>query len=796
MTRFADTVIHGYKSLSAALLLCLVGAVGCGDDPVDEQRTDADAGDTDITLDGDLGDTNDLGEDTTVHHTSDTFNVRPTVEQIYIWLAPVDTIMEVLNAADEVVATAQTDELGSLVFRDLEPADGYTVRIADDPGDFTDGLEVMSIEGSLPDESFYASQILDIGYGYLTTRDGTTLSVFVSLPGPPEEGPYPTLVNYSGYSPSQPGQPLGGVADGFCGIYPILCDAPNFPSGLIAGMMGYAVVGVNVRGTGCSGGAYDYFEPLQLLDGYDVIEIVARQDWVSHHHVGMIGLSYPGITQLFVALTRPPSLAAIAPFSVIADTSSSTLLPGGIYNIGFAIEWIRNVLDSAVPYGYEWVGELVADGDTICEENQWLHSQRLDAISKAYGNPFYTDVAAQVDPTSFVDQIDVPVFLVGQCQDEQTGPHFPALFDRFTSAPVTRFTMTNGIHMDGFAPQILSEWANFLDLYVALEVPEIPAFLRSIVPVFMENVFETGLELPQARFEDYQTWEDALAAYEAEPTLRVIFESGASSEVEVGAPEGTFEAFFDWPIESTVPTRWYFHQDGSMQVTPPGEDGGASSFDHDPEAGHRVTLASGTVDHLQPDWDYRQPREGQALSFITDPLQEDLVMIGFGSVDLWLQSTAPDADLEVSLTEVRPDGDESYVQCGWLRASQRALRDDASELRPIKTHRQEDAQPLVPDEWNDVRIELMPFVHIFRAGSRIRMTIDTPGDSMALWQFELLEYDDGAPTHSVAHDADFPSSMLLPVIPGIEVPTDLPPCHALRGQPCRTYEPFTNRPME
>ena len=43
---------------------------------------------------------------------------------------------------------------------------------------------------------------------------------------------------------------------------------------------------MNMRGTGCSGGAFDYFEPLQGLDGYDVIETVARQPWVLHHASG------------------------------------------------------------------------------------------------------------------------------------------------------------------------------------------------------------------------------------------------------------------------------------------------------------------------------------------------------------------------------------------------------------------------------------------------------------------------------------------------------------------------------
>ena len=37
-----------------------------------------------------------------------------------------------------------------------------------------------------------------------------------------------------------------------------------------------------MRGTGCSGGAFDFFEPLAVLDGYDVIETVARQPWVRH----------------------------------------------------------------------------------------------------------------------------------------------------------------------------------------------------------------------------------------------------------------------------------------------------------------------------------------------------------------------------------------------------------------------------------------------------------------------------------------------------------------------------------
>ena len=58
---------------------------------------------------------------------------------------------------------------------------------------------------------------------------------------------------------------------GLCGIVSFACNAPAQPSSMIALAMGYAVVAVNIRGTGCSGGAYDFFEPLQLTDGYDVV---------------------------------------------------------------------------------------------------------------------------------------------------------------------------------------------------------------------------------------------------------------------------------------------------------------------------------------------------------------------------------------------------------------------------------------------------------------------------------------------------------------------------------------------
>jgi hypothetical protein len=92
-----------------------------------------------------------------------------------------------------------------------------------------------------------------------------------------------------------------------------------------------------------------------------------------------------------------------------------------------------------------------------------------------------------------------------------------------------------------------------------------------------------------------------------------------------------------------------------------------------------------------------------------------------------------------------------------------------------------------------VRVEIMPFAHIFREGSRIRIAVDTPGDSCADWTFILQEFTQD-PIHSVAHQEAYPSSVVLPVIPGVEVPTGLPDYTALRGQAWRSFEDYVNQP--
>jgi hypothetical protein len=762
--------------VSAALLF----AFGCGADPATSTTSTSSSGSGGGTGGGGGGE-------------AGPFQVRGSVEQIAVWKAPPGAKLEVHDAADKVVAMGVADTQGSYVFRHVLPGDGYAVSAPDAmPAAVVKPVHVSSIPGSLPKPEFYSGQKLVKGYQYITTRDGTKLAAFITLPGPPDKGPYPTIVNYSGYSPGKPGEPVGDYKF-LCGQFPVLCDAPSDESSLIAAMMGYATVSVNMRGTGCSGGAYDFFEELQLLDGYDIIETVAAQPWTLGHRVGMTGISYPGISQLFVARTHPPSLAAITPLSVIGS-ASTTMRPGGIFNDGFALTWITEVLNKAAPYGQGWEQKRVDGGDTICAENQLLHSQRVDVIEEAKNNQYYTDeVAGPLDPTSFVHEIDVPVFLAGAWEDEQTGPFFFTLLDQFKSSPLTRFTVYNGVHPDSFAPQVLVEWKAFLDIYVAHAVPVISEDLRTLAPPLFQGAFKVSLKFPPDRFAKYKTWEEAKVAYEAEQPLRAIFEDGGTNDV--GAPEGTFEMHFDaWPPPAAKAQRFYFHADGTMDGKMPVEAAAASSFQLDPEAGHRGILApGGNVWDPLPAYDWKPPAPGAAVVLETAPLAADQVMIGTGSVDLWLRSPVDDADLEVNLMEVRPDGQERYIQSGWLRASLRKAAASATELWPEHTYRQPDEAMLVPGEWTQARVGIAGFSHVFRAGSKIRVTVDTPGDSRAAWLFALKPYA-GKVLYDIGESATHPSSVALPVLPGVVATTPLPACPSLRAEQCRPYTAYVNTP--
>lgn len=696
------------------------------------------------------------------------FTLRPSINQLYVLEATPGLDLELVGEGDAVVASGTVDEAGSLAWRELD-AGTYTVRTTTDPVTESEPVTVTDFEDPAPDPSFYASQTLEEGYGYLTTRDGTTLSANVVLPS--GDGPFPTVVEYSGYGPSKPGASV--MAQLYNGL-------------------GFAYVGVNMRGTGCSGGSFLNFEPVQSLDGYDAIETVAAQSWAKFHQAGMVGISYPGISQLYVARTQPPSLSAITPLSVIDDTYRGTLYPGGILNTGFAVSWAAERKAQAAPYGQGWEQGLVDDGDTVCEANQAVRLQNPDPLQLIEDNPFYDDRWYEpLNQSHFVDKINVPVFLAGAWQDEQTGGHFPAMLDDFTSSPHLYATMVNGSHTESLSLGIFARYADFLDLYVGRRVPSnAKVFVAPILAQSLTGV--SGLQLPGVANYGGMGYRKALRTYESVDPIRILFEEGAADGAPSGAPLPRFEKSFpSWPVPSAEATSWFLRPGGQLRSEPATKgprQAGHRSYLADPTALPDTTYtgSSSGIWQAHPTYDWQQVPEGTGLGWISAPLRRTVVAVGAGSVDLWVRTPADDTDLEVTLSEVRPNGTEIYVQSGWLRASHRALDDaESTRVSPVHTDLEADASPLPAGEFTRVRVGLFPFAQPFRQGSRLRITVDAPGGARPLWAFDTIAAGEEV---QIAADRKHRSRLVLPLVPGVSVPKKAPPCASLRSQPCRTYD--------
>jgi predicted acyl esterase len=705
------------------------------------------------------------------------FETHGSVTQIWLLGARPGQTLWLTKGNGRVVAQGVADAQGAKIFRDLPTGGGYRV-VAKNHGAVvaSPSLTVTGMDDA-PAADVYQHQPINAGYGYLRTRDGTLLSINVKLPGPPDKGPYPTVIEYSGYSPADP-------------------DAPQ-PSELIASVLGYATVGVNIRGTGCSGGAFQFFEPLQSTDGYDVVETIAAQPWVAFHQVGMVGISYPGITQLFVAQTRPPHLAAIAPLSVIADTARGTLDPGGIFNNGFALSWAQDRqhdAEAAPASGQAWAGRRINAGDTTCADNQRLRGQAPNVLQMIEDNKYWTDkVAAPLAPELFVNKINAPVFLAGAWQDEQTGAYFANLFDDFTGTDHAYFTATNGSHTDPLSPWIFQRWYEFLSIYVAHKVPSLPPIAPAILTVIGSQVFgTTDLQLPPDRFAGITDYAQAKALYEHDPRVRILFDNGAGGAP--GVPTPRFELDFSkWPVNGTTAKRWYFASGGGLRSEVP-PNSATDSYRYDPSHSQATTITGPDINvwTTLPNFNWPANTPGTALAYQTAPLTADTAMVGNGSVDLWLQSTATDTDLQVTLTEVRPDGNETYVQSGWLRASDRALAPNATTLRPVHPFTQDAVRPIPAGKFVTARVELFPFAHVFHKGSRLRVIIDAPGATRPRWQFDALPAN-GTVINKIGRGAASPSSIVLPVVSGATLPAlGLPPCPSLRGQPCRPTAAIPN----
>ncbi len=782
---------------------------------------------------------------------------RGSVEEAWMTGAtPGDSITLLRHGSPVDVAgnPGTADALGSLIIRNLTPGSGYRWD------DTTSETETASFSVLAPgknppaDSSLYTDQPMHKGLNYITMRDGIKLAATVRFPVNAagntvkcsKSSPCPTVIEYSGYGTAAPTDPipftlcsaLGPTLGAkYCdeeGDANLLPDSDTDVGAVVARVAGFATVSLQMRGTGCSGGAFDLFGYPSDYDAYDAIEIVAHQSWVAHHKVGMVGISYSGLSQLPAAGTDPPGLAAITPLSP-TDDLFSTGYPGGIFNDGFAESWIDERIDDAMPAAtwsdgalvplsstpvtnvgqpwtyYEIDAELAASGGTssTCLANQALHgeSEPLDSLvgpqqvapatSTTRAGPGRTPSLFNVrSMRQWAKNITVPVFISGALEDDETGPQWPALLDAFPSKTRVFANMINGGHIDSSDPQIMSRWLEFLDIYVAEKVPSNPGLLAdTVLDEFASSASGTTAQapLPAYRFTKDKTVAQAESGFAAQtPRVEVFFDNGAGS-VGAGDPQATYSAgFSSWPPKGTV-TTYYFGPNASLSEKAPAKASHAA-FILDPSARPATDLpADANPWAASPPWDWTTVPAADGVAFETTPFTKATTIVGPATVDLWVKSPTPDTpveDYQVTVTEARPTaGEEEYITSGFLRSSNQVDLSDSTALFTDPSYLGSQAKLLSPTTYKLVKIPIDPIAHTFRRGTELRIVISAPGGDRPSWEFDTVDNDQ---TAVVGIGGVVASALVVNEVSGVKATTTLPACGSLRGEPCRALQAESN----
>ena len=567
----------------------------------------------------------------------------------------------------------------------------------------------------------------------------------------------------------------GGLAD------PLAPATSTAVGSLIGPLLGFAVVSVQMRGSGCSGGAFDLFDLpdhlRRLRRGRDRRRAElgqGRQGRDGRHLVlrASPSSSSPG--------TRPPHLAAIAPMSVTDDTLHRHRLPGRDLQLG-----LRQDLDPGA-HGRRASRRPRAASRTpralVQAGRQALHRQP-EAPPPDPGR-----AQAPATRTRSARRRCSTQRAPGPVAQARQGARRSSSASSRTSRPAgtsprasgtSNATRTSGSRSrTACTPtrsgrRTITRWAEFLKLYVAGEVPQHPAVgdlasAASLYQFLADAAAAPGAAVALRRHHRRRRRARPLSSVTRACAL--LMDNGAG-------PAGPGLARRDVGARVTAPGRRSRRAPRATSSASAARsarkpvNAGSARYTADPrrpaEADAARRRRGGRLEGAAAlRLGAARGRQGPGLRD-RGARPRTLVIAGPSSLDLYLKSSARDTDLQVTLSEVRPDGNETYVQNGWLRASHRKLDPQALHRRSTRSRRTSSRTPrrCQAARCTLVRVPIYPVAHAFRAGSRIRVTVQAAGRRPpALGLRHGRQGHD--PQHDRARRRAAPRALVLPVVAG------------------------------
>ncbi|AXQ28577.1 CocE/NonD family hydrolase [Solimonas sp. K1W22B-7] len=555
-----------------------------------------------------------------------------------------------------------------------------------------------------------------------------------------------------GYAPGSEGQRLAYVAyrPAAKGRYPTVLWFDVYGGGALPPRTiveswvraGYAVVGASVRGTGCSEGRFEPFNlPHDARDGAALVEWAAAQGW-SSGKVGLLGNSQPGILQYGIASLAPPHLAAIAPGGSIARLFDDGWYPGGLFNAAFAAGWSTRDQPGASAF---YAAERIRLGDEACKATAAKIGPN-GLFERVRALPVDDEFYRWSSPWERAPSIKVPTLMVQSWTDPALGSSALWNFERL-GARHKRLFVLNGGHEAYEYSTAQAEVLRWMDRWLKGE--------------------RNGVE--------------------REPRVRVDFDTRISGTEGYAAPvpakTGWTRTLSDWPAPQTQWQRWFLRGDGRMDKEAPAQGEGS--------APRRYFYPSGTEFPIDNPQFSTAANPWASLRYRSPAMAQDSAILGAPQLRFHASSDQADTDFVVMLSDVAPNGDVTYLQRGYLRASRRAV--DPGRSTPQRVfHPHDRSEPLVPGQVYEFRMSIPPVAHVARAGHAIELLVMAP-NPVQTPGWGLI----GLPLpgfNTFYHSREQPFELSLPVVPGIVAEGLPPPCGSLPYQPCRAAARKDDRP--
>jgi uncharacterized protein len=510
---------------------------------------------------------------------------------------------------------------------------------------------------------------------------------------------------------------------------------------------GYAVVIQDVRGTGSSEGKA-FFWRQEINDGYDSVEWIASQPWCDGN-VGMYGFSYFGYTQWAAAVSQPPHLRAICPAMTESDPHSFPFSnKGDKFKLQIHLRWslmistLALLRSSLSPKDLRSLQQyLIYLVDHIKDQSAFLPLKDSPAVKKIDEMgmmPLFSDILTHIDDPAYWANIGGPLPL-----EKVTVPimHVTGWYDVDMTPGVLRsyriIKEKDGSGLPRKQRLIIGPWihsADMANLVGQLDFGQAASGAVADVAGMHIRWFDHWLKGIDNGVPD-------------DPPVR-LFVMGDNSWRDEN----------EWPLERTQYTKYYFHSgsqansrlgDGCLSVDCPNEEPSDNFLYDSRNPVPSNELGMGAYDQQEKE------NRSDVLVYSSDNLGTDLEVSGPIKIVLYASTSAVDTDFSGKLVDVWPDEKAYNVAEGIINAS----------------HYQTAAgKTMKPGDVNEYMIDLGAVSNVFKAGHRIRIEISS--SNFPKWDRNLntgcpLGQDAAVKSalQTIYHEAQFPSHIVLPLIP-------------------------------